>query len=714
MIDFVQDIVNGRRPQMEYVRGSSDPYTCLIDQMATMFQRGHIVDYPGMYAVMTPDEGIAVASTSKESFADTITVDTSRQALSVRGIRQSTDFHHWLKAHGLEDQVAVAGFGWDQRLPKNGATTREIEARDAHVIMPGGLYTLRTALKLVQAAIEAPEGQKPGPIYLVNPEIKETKNGHRWYFWDGLHDALATLLHENSEILAGGSPRQRLPGTRDWRELTRTLEALDIHVVPSEKVCKERLKQQFKLAGPVREVPAQDAPEFVPPLYHMKPGSTLFFATTSPDKLVELRKMLAPYDIRVARLDMLTPCNSPMEKSGTYTGNCGEKIREAIKAVEEMRQTRPWEYRRRLEAMGVKPDEAYIMVEDSGLHTVDPRIYEQLDKSGFEHATREHLKIHSRNFPGPEFGPATIGSLGERAFFENINTAIEKAREFEEKQASDQGRPVRKISRRVIQTSVFGLAPLEQPKGFQSGTPESYHFQIFSGKADMKILRAPQPPQDKVIYTAHFLAPADQNPEKKSQIELDAQDDFYTLQLSSRSKAVEGMALACRMTPREKAKEQAAATTDYTIAVHGDPGGHRAALEAKGYRLEQVASGQTGLADSVETSLARTDATLLAPFPPEKAEERFVERLYTLFSHLVARQIHPRDRDKPLIVLNPKDGHGRAAGTGCLPITTSCARSAWSRTRAAYCYRRRARWSRRRRCSISAAAILCAPRTRRV
>ncbi|MBY0354756.1 MAG: LOG family protein, partial [Rickettsiales bacterium] len=600
-----------------------------------------------------PDHQIAVSSSDPEHFADSITIDTSRQSLSLTGIKKATEFHRWLKERQLDKRVSVAGISWDQRKPSNGATAMEIEVRDAHVILPGGLYTLRSALKLIQAAKEWPVGQKPSPIYLVNPKLSRHKDH---YFWDGLHDALENVL--------GMPTRLRQPGTRDWTALTEKLSELGVHVVESEQACQEMLSQQFGVHAPVREISEQDTPDFVPPHMTMPADSTLFFATTSRDKLEEMRKLMQPYGVRVARMDMLTPCNSPEEKSGTYTGNCSEKMREAVKAVREMQTDRSFEFQRRLRAMKVNPAKAFILVEDAGLQTIDKRVFKHLDKRGFQKRTRRHLELHPDTGIGPEFGPATIGSLGERAFFENLNRAFD-AVDKEAREASEtSGQTTWPANRKMIQTSVLGLAPLLQPSSLDLEKPETYDFQIFSGIAKMKVRPTVQAAKGTVVYTAHFLEAIDKrNPDKKTQIELDHEhEDAFLLSMSARSKAAKGMITACRTPLREQAKLKTA--EDYTLSLYGDVDNHVGellkqkidSLQASGYQVQKPLSGKQTLAHSIESTLQHSDATLLMPFAPERQEEGFVERLYTLFSHIVARQIHPRDRDKPLIVFNPKEG----------------------------------------------------------
>jgi predicted Rossmann-fold nucleotide-binding protein len=637
LLDFVQDIVNGKRPEVQYERGGSDPFSCLIDQMATMFRNGNIVDYPGMYAVMENYGKVRVATgRGEEDFLSQITPDTSRQSISLKGITAATDFHRWLKERSYEDRVSVSGFSWDQRGPDAGALRREAEVRDAHVILPGGLYALRGALELIQQAVEG--RNPPGPVYLVNPRVSQIKD---YRFWDGLHDALEHVLQMPE--------RDRSMNGRDWTALTQRLESFGVHVVDSVAQCQERLTAQLGAPKALRPVAKDDVPTFVPPRYQIPRGSTIFFATTSPDKLVELRKMMAPYDVRVARLDMLTPCNSPLEKSGTYTGNCGEKMREAIHAVREMQQQHPFKYQRALREMKVDPQKAFILVEDAGVHTSDRRVADEFPLDGMEKGTA----LHAGQFIGQEFGPATIGALGEKQFFENLNRAFDAA---EAKARQTGGDPVR---RTMVQTSVFGLAPLEQPK-----QKDACDFQIFSGTGTVDVLPAPRPADVTVLHTGHYLAPRCKGVPQRSQAEWDADGDRYTLTMSARSKAVEGLAIACRVPVREK--QQALSSEPFRLSLYGDSAPVSGELTQAGYAIDMPPQGRASLGASIEATLEHSDATLLMPCTPQTREEGFVERLFTLFSHIVARQIHPRDRDKPLIVLNPQDGPLRGCWDGPL------------------------------------------------
>jgi predicted Rossmann-fold nucleotide-binding protein len=651
--DFVEKIVSGQRPQIEYLRGGNDPYSCLIDQMATMFRAGHLVDYPGMYAVMENYGKVRLATgRGEEDFIQHIVPDTSRQAISAKGIAIVTDMHRWLRARGYDERVSVSGYSWDQRRPGSRAMAAEAEVRDAHVILPGGLYAMRGALELIRLAVEAPADQKPGPIYLVNPRVHKEKD---YRFWDGLHDAL--------EMVLGMPERQRAANGRDWSILTEKLAGFDIHVVdgatPDKAIaaCKEKLTAQLGQPNALRPITNNDLPEIVPTRYQIPRGSTVFFATTSPDKLVELRKMLAPQDVRVARLDMLTPCNSPLEKSGTYTGNCGEKMREAIDAVRAMQQNQPLKFKRLLQEMQVSPEKAFVIVEDSGVHTSDRRVAAKFPLDGMEKGTT----LHDGQFIGQEFGPATIGALGEKQFFSNLNRAFDAVEEdLRHQKAQYPDRRIEPLKRTMVQTSVFGLAPLSQPI-----QPKQYDFQIFSATSTMDVLKAPRPAEDKVIHAGHFLAPRRKGMAAKSQVEMDHDQDDYTLNYSARSKAVIGMVQACRIPAREFSKSQTA--QDFAISLYGNLDSRVGSLlrekigqlEVAGYRVEMPRTGQKTLADSIESTLQHSDATLLMPFPPEAHGKHFVENLYTLFSHIVARQIHPRDRDKPLVVFNPQEGEAK-------------------------------------------------------
>ena len=563
-----------------------------------------------------------------------------------------TNLHRWLRERGYDERVSISGYSWDQRRPGSDAMAAEAEMRDAHIILPGGLYAMRGALELIRLAVEAPADQKPGPIYLVNPRVNKNRD---YRFWDGLHDALEKVL--------GMPERARAANGRDWSALTEKLAGFGVHVVDGDSpdkaiaACKEQVSAYLGQPKALRPLASSDLPEIVPPRYHIPRGSTVFFATTSPDKLVELRKMLAPQDIRVARLDMLTPCNSPLEKSGTYTGNCGEKMREAIHAVRTMQQNQPFKFNRLLQEMQVSPEKAFILVEDSGVHTSDRRVAAKFPLDGMEKGTL----LHDGQFIGQEFGPATIGSLGEKQFFSNLNYAFDAVeKEINQHRAQHPERHIEPLRRTMVQTSVLGLAPLQQPT-----QADQYDFQIFSATSTMDVLKTPQPAEDKVIHAGHFLAPRRKGVALKSQVELDNENDDYTLNYSGRSKAVAGMVQACRIPARETYTSHS--VQDFSLSLYGDLDSRVgnllkekiSHLEASGYRVEMPHMGQKTLADSIESTLQHSDATLLMPFPPEAHEKNFVENLYTLFSHIVARQIHPRDRDKPLIVFNPQEGEAK-------------------------------------------------------
>jgi predicted Rossmann-fold nucleotide-binding protein len=661
LLDFVNALLTGKRPLVDYQRGSTDPYSCLVDQMKTMFDRGYIVDYPGMYAIMERYGDVRIAGDlhrETEDFRLRYPADTSKQSLSLRGIEAQQQFRLWLKEKGYGQNVLLAVY--DHRLRREpGALVRHAAQHQATVILPGGLFALRSVLELIDHQRTHPETPLP-PIYLVNPPVWE---GKPYRFWDGLHDALEPLL--------GMPPRDRNQ-PRDWASMGKTLEALGIHLVDSVEQCQQKLQAQLA-SKEVKSPQADSDAALLPARYRFAPGATIFFSTTSPDKLEEMRKILAPYQVRVARLDQLTPSNSPEEKSGTYTGNCSEKMRESLKAVRELQKNHPEVFAARLRAMGVEPANAFIMVEDSGVHTTDRRIIKHLPLDGMEHGTR----IHGEQGIGPEFGPATIGALGEKKFFESLNRAIDNANKDalanhrdNEIIAGMQAQEPRLVGRIqllrgtaparpiMVQTSVVGLAPIQQPD-------ERDDYEIFSATQSMNVLRGPQPPTDRIFHAGHYLAPRGQdNPHGLSQVELDQDHDRFTRALSSRARAVKGMVLACQAPLRTREMDVRAADVRYHVHLQSQTEtyvsqGLRGALGQHRYHLSKAASASDAnpLAAAIEPHLAASEAAILMPFAAKhEPKAHLAARIYQLFSQIVARQIHPRDRDKPLIIYNPKEG----------------------------------------------------------
>lgn len=449
-------------------------------------------------------------------------------------------------------------------------------------------------------------------------------------------------------------------GAGFWRPLTAGLGEPLLSTCPDSN---GDLLRKLKSADVARGNAAQ---EMTPPLT-IEPDSTLLVATKTAEKIKEIQARFAGTNIKVISLDLVANFPNVDEKNRTFAGNVVEKLEAGEHALhQQIAQMGEKHFREAIRSRGGDPDKLYIIAEDSGLHLKEGRVLERLglDKLGLQPG----FEISGKHFPGVEFGPVMNSMLGEGKFWEAVNRAFDDI---------DRETPDHKARRDEISTSVMAIkkVPLKAP--LHAGVSTDHRPVIFSAEIANNVARTPQPLGTAYPNTSHYEVPCNQNPVmtqnalaggQLSRAEIVQTNPKHWLNISPRGMAAEAMMRACGVYeigsdvihPKFMASQEASLASQIRVATLGDK------KLAEGFASQYLAHERISMKGLADTSEGETqakwnekfrkigrdaDAFIVLPDHEQKPEHMF-DRIFTFFSAMVAHQVHPRDKNKPLIVVN--------------------------------------------------------------
>jgi predicted Rossmann-fold nucleotide-binding protein len=424
----------------------------------------------------------------------------------------------------------------------------------------------------------------------------------------------------------------------------------------------------------------------------LKPGDTIFIHTTTLEKLRDYQATFRERGVTVRMLGALgAVAKSPKELSGSFEGNAEEKLR----AAQVMMAQIPDE--KLQDVFGLRRDQVHVMVDDSGYYVKDRRVLDTFDATDMEHLfNKDEWKAKDRPFPGVELGPLMNAANGLLAFktrlqkaYDTIDTQ-ESAKAAEEKAAGREYTP--HLADRGV-TDVACLAISQAPafdaslKDYKTYEDKLEHFMSSNGNhgsqvhtpdfmmyadKEMSFVFPPRPKMAGDLYESkHFEVPVyDNNTRRKhTMAELEAADPTWRVRNSVRSLAARGLMSELSLS-EQKARDFKAENQHmdeakpYHVMVDGaDSAGITAKLSTTAARDSTefaIAQGVT-VNDKPMASLVQMDelvknADALVMTPQAATEDALADKYdqaFKFWSLVVARQTHPRDVDKPLVIQNP-------------------------------------------------------------
>lgn len=457
-------------------------------------------------------------------------------------------------------------------------------------------------------------------------------------FWKPVFASLSDLLIDKLNIDTGDKNTSK-SGTFD------ALAPLNIHAIKDIDDLADQLKTLRVKKG-----------EALPPTDPLiQPGSTLLVATKTRDKIYELRKQFDGTNIKLIPLDVIANFKNPKETSGTYAANAKEKIDEGIRALSDVVKKQGFApFRDSLIARGINPDHLYLLAEDSGLHLDNEGILEHMDLKAL--GMQKGYIFNAKHFPGVEFGPAVNSALGEKHFWDEVNRVHHTC--------FPDSPPLGTIS-----TSVLALSAIHFDANSPSIQVGPLHF--FSAVSNDVIIDHPRP--DVTVPTSsHYQVPVGTHPTwlrgagmehlTRAQLEIDEWLDISprgmaanTLMVASGIKTQHhAIADAYNLTLAPHSTNQH--RTPYQIGVLGNDIGELSAL-ARSIPCVFHCMSLSHLAQDdawnhrITALYKQCDAFVIMPIDRADTDPLF-DQLFAFFSSIVARQIHPRDIDKPLLIYN--------------------------------------------------------------
>ncbi|MCI5050123.1 MAG: LOG family protein, partial [Rickettsiales bacterium] len=341
--------------------------------------------------------------------------------------------------------------------------------------------------------------------------------------------------------------------------------------------------------------------------------------------------------------------------------NAKEKIDEGIDALIQQIGDQPGAFTDDLRNAGIDPNNLYLLAEDSGLHLEDERILEHMDLEKL--GLKPGYVFNAKHFPGVEFGPAINSALGESAFWDEVNRVNRE--EIKESPARPEAHSTSVLALRKI-----ALNPEYRMGGEGKPLNVDEEIKFYSAMTNDTIADKPYPPTT-VPTSFHYQIPVSQGvAEHKTRAQM-SWDEWF--KYSPRGEAARTLMQATGMLENGKLKNEFTAQRippirkqaelPYRIGVFGHD--EKDATKIKGSISTSLPLKDLGATndwnDKITDLAGNADAFVLMPRDhntPAKDDPQFFDQLFTFFSAIVARQIHPRDIDKPFIVYNHKNCWG--------------------------------------------------------
>jgi len=522
------------------------------------------------------------------------------------------------------NQVRIAGerinlLKKNQRL----SMERQIDSANATIAIPGDLYAMQEMLYLFEQKMK---GKMLNHPLIIENSVDAFDNG----FWDELLRGLK-IFDKNEAI---GTPLHARRRYVDFKELAHHY---GIYV-------SEDRDTTLKISAEV--VPQQTPEENVKVKPFIPEDSMLFVATGTMKKYQEIKDICRANGINIkirSIFELVDTYVSPDEDRRTYEGNAAKKVEAAFDSWHQMSEQERVD---RLNHLGIKKEQAFIMAEDSGFHFLEPGLG---GEDEFRKISQE-LDLKAP-FPGVETGPTTIGSDGIQGFMQKIQQIFVR-RQSQGKAVDD----------RVIKKSVIALAPLKQQE-YGGVEMQMVHSEVH-GRATFSPV-----PSHGAIEIDNYLIPENVAGLPKNRTEAQLEEKFFNHH-SPRALAMKGMAFEVGIhTGKEITKDD-----DYSkefcagILVDNTSYVSKTQAEKMSKKAKQngfgviTAPASTARPDDIQMNFLRNVDGVVVALDPAKAQEHFWENTYMFTSLIVGEQTHDKYKfRKPLYLVNPKDEHGKGA-----------------------------------------------------
>ncbi len=613
---LVEALLSGQRP---VVCKAHDAW--LLQILERMFLEMYLVDDPSMLVTC-------------EGYADETIIPYADGSKAVAKVSAYVSSIHPVTEHMLEqieELCAISGGASSFYICGGFMSFRTVpyqmyalplDVTHQYVAPAGDIYTLRDMLELLEYLLSA----HISPLSFL---IIQNDQG----FWDALLDHIGVERN--------------------------VLEASRIYL---SHYAEETWQFVQRFGGVSMPMPSLSAYEAL----QIPMGSILFVATKTKNKLAEIATIFEGLGVRVLKLENIANFNNPPEISGTYGGNVYEKMCSAFRAVDGvLANANLWsQVQATLCLNGIDAqvqNRMFIMAEDSGLHFNDSRIIAHMDVRGMEAG----LRLNHRQSPGQEYGPSIFGKLGEEKFFEQA---------YEAMRMIYRRTPEQPANSTITNTSVMALAPF-----FADGQGKRACY-VFGGAVLLRLTKHPEIIRKRrekhgfvpVLTTKDYLSPQEANLYHLTISELEERfrdhpspfnmrDLSYQAMYGHKAHAAWAVMKACGM-------DQHAAIAPFSVVdAGGDVAlniavflgkGKESLPKCVGYRYAYCAIHDDikGWMHHAQYVTLMHDAFLFLPLQ-HADDENILDIIFMLFSIIVARQLSPRDMEKPLVMVNPDGGY---------------------------------------------------------
>ena len=614
--------------------GASHPW--LREQLGAMFAEKYVLAEPAAY-MQSADEQENMIVTTQHPMRHT---QRNNRVRMLRVIEESTSKEAVDTVQVFGSQVRKRGYEHhDERNPHPYARVFLLPKADVYALDD---FLSVVIAKLIAYVPDVPVEAQPAivqkPIVLLNQCSEMSPDGH---YWNATLHYLGLLDMRHSLQIS---------------VLDRREDAIDMVI--------GKLNARI-----VKQIPVDTRPEREPIL---KAGDTIFIHTTTLEKLRDYQVIFRERGVTVRMLGALgAVAKSPKELSGSFEGNAEEKMRAAQVMMAQIPDATL------LQVFGLSRDQVHVMVDDSGYYVKDRRVLAFFDATDMEHLfDKDSWLAKDRPFPGVELGPLMNACNGLVNLKSRLTAAFD---------AVDAAYPRAKADRTLTDVACVALskAPVfddvlammsasyeAKLAYFLQHTPELEDYMMYADK-EMKFISQPRPVMDADLYESkHYEVPVQDNLRGLTMAELELENPDWRRLNSVRSLAARALMSELSLS-EEKGKafiaQKRADERPFHVLLDGD---ERAVVMGQGLLSTPAYDGaDIGLVQSlkhhaeplrslqdVEQLVCDVDALVLcSPMRTAELMRDKYEQAFRFWCYIVARQTHPRDVDKSVVIIN-EDG----------------------------------------------------------
>jgi len=491
-----------------------------------------------------------------------------------------------------------------------------IDSSSMCIAPPGDLRSLHEMLYIINEKLH---GRLIDYPLIIENRLNKDGQG----YWDETLRGIKVLQKQKGD---GATPQEQ----RSYINLDALASHMGIYVTENRESTMHVAKELSQHFGP---------PPIEPRATPVLPdGATIFVTTSTDKKYQELERILLAQGVKVKFRSIyeLIDYVPPDENQLTFEGNAAIKIDAALKIWEHT----PEEIRvNRMQKLGLRKNQIYLLSEDSGYSFVEPNLIREEEFNEIRHLVDPYAP-----FPGTETGPAIFAGGGILGFMKKMDDIRKRRPHFNDE---------------VVKKCVLALAPLEQ-SNYDHHNARSIDMHMIASEVRGHSIFKPHPDKGS-IEIDNFLVPENGNG-RQSKTEAELGEEFY-LHSSPRALAWKALATDCGMTLDPNSKMQPDYSHDFITGIIADRHSYTGRTQAEKLQNTVMDKGFGAMVldshierpEDIQNMMLKSDGFVLH-LDPDRYKQDFWRNLTLISSMVVAEQIVDKVKyKKPFYIVDSEN-----------------------------------------------------------